>query len=161
MSSPLRSCPGERLSRIVFLRLRGTLPRIPSAIPLLACLLLAMIGISCGAVGSDPPSPAAVVSVTPASAQPYQGKTVQFRANVQDSSSSAVEWQVQQIAGGNSKVGTIDSTGLYAAPIQVPNPPTVTVTAILQSDATRSGSASVTILALSSIQGLTISPKLS
>lgn len=161
MSSPFLLRPGEFLSRIVCVRSRRQPPRISPKIPFLACLLLAILCISCGAVGPNTPPPAAVVSVTPASAQPYQGETVQFQANVQNSSSSSVEWQVQQIAGGNSKVGTIDSTGLYTAPVQVPTPPTVAVTAVLQSDATKSGSASVTVQALSSIQALAISPQLS
>jgi hypothetical protein len=161
MPSPLRLCPGERLSRIVFFRSCTIPSRVSPKIPFLASLLLAIICISCGAVGSDPPPPAAVVNVTPASARPYQGETVQFQAAVQNSPSSAVDWQVQQIAGGNTKVGTIDSTGLYTAPAQVPNPPTVAVTAVLQSDASKSGSASVTVQALSSIQGLAISPQLS
>ena len=59
-------------------------------------------------------------------------------------------------------IGAIDSAGLYTAPASVPNPPTVMVTAVLESDSTKSGSASVTILALSSIHGpLTIAPPLS
>ena len=59
-------------------------------------------------------------------------------------------------------VGTINSAGLYAAPTSVPSPATVTVTAVLQSDTTETGSSSVTILGLSSIQGpLVLSPALS
>jgi hypothetical protein len=58
-------------------------------------------------------------------------------------------------------IGAIDSAGSYTAPTSVPNPPTVMVTAVLQSDSTKSGSASITIMPLSSIQGpLTISPAL-
>ncbi|MBZ5645522.1 MAG: hypothetical protein LAO19_22440 [Acidobacteriia bacterium] len=64
--------------------------------------------------------------------------------------------------GGNLTMGTIDSNGLYTAPNSVPNPPTVTVTSILQSDTTKTASSSVTIQALSSIQGpLSLSPVLS
>ena len=69
---------------------------------------------------------------------------------------------VNKVPGGNLTVGTIDSNGLYTAPTSVPNPPTVTVTAVLQSDSTKTGSSSVTIQALSSIQGpLSLSPVLS
>jgi len=58
-------------------------------------------------------------------------------------------------------IGAIDPTGQYIAPPTVPPQITVTVTAVLQSDSTKSGSASVTILSLSSIKGpLTISPSL-
>jgi hypothetical protein len=128
-----------------------------------APLLLCMICTSCGAVGSGPASsPPVTVTVMPNSAQPYQGESVQFSAVVENSSSSAVNWQVNGTVGGNPMLGTIGSTGLYAAPALVPNPPTVTVTAALQSDSTKTGSSSVTIQALSSITGpLVVSPALS
>ena len=109
-----------------------------------------------------PAPPAASHQVTPGSAQPFTGENVQFSAVVQNAASTAVNWQVNQVPGGNLAVGTIDSTGLYAAPTSVPSPPTVTVTAVLQSDSTKTGSSSVTIQALSSIQGpLSLSPALS
>jgi len=130
---------------------------------LFASLLFCMICTSCGAVGLGQAPPAPVnVAVTPNSAQPYQGESVQFSASVQNAASTAVTWQVNGTAGGNLSVGTINSTGLYAAPALVPNPPTVTVTAALQSDSTKTGSSSVTVLSLSSITGtLVVSPALS
>jgi hypothetical protein len=123
-------------------------------------LLFCVICTSCGAVGSGPPPQASVI-VTPNSAQPFQGENVQFNASVQNASSPAVNWQVNQTTGGSPAVGIIDSNGLYTAPTLVPNPPTVVVTAVLQSDSTKTGSSSVTILAISSIQSLALSPKLS
>jgi hypothetical protein len=123
-----------------------------------------MICISCGAVGSGPasPPPPVTVTVTPNSAQPFPGVNVQFNAVVENASSPAVNWQVNQAPGGNATVGTITSNGYYTAPNSVPNPATVTVTAILQADSTKTGSASVTIQSLSAIQGpLTLSPALS
>jgi len=129
--------------------------------PLLTALLFSLICTACGAVGSVPPLPV-TVSVTPNSAQPFPGANVQFKAAVENSQSVAVNWQINQVAGGNATVGTISTSGLYTAPALVPNPPAVTVTAVLQSDATKSGSAIVTIQSLSAIQGpLTLSPKLS
>jgi hypothetical protein len=133
---------------------------------LFASLLLCMICTSCGSVGSGPaapPSPQPVnVTVMPNSAQPFQGGNVQFSAVVKNASSPVVQWQVNQMAGGNPMVGMIDPTGLYTAPTLVPNPPTVTVTAALQSDSTKTGSSSVTIQALSSVTGqLVVSPALS
>src|SRR6202521_1536279 len=129
---------------------------------LFASLLLCMICTSCGAVGSGPASPPVTVSVMPNSAQPFPGVNVQFNAVVQNTSSSAVNWQVNQVAGGNATVGTISSNGYYTAPNSVPNPATVTVTAVLRLDSTKTGSASVTIQSLSAIQGpLTLSPALS
>jgi hypothetical protein len=128
---------------------------------LLFLFSLAAICISCGAYVSGPPPPVSV-TVTPGSAQPFAGQTVQFKATVQNATSNGVNWLVNQVPGGNVTVGTIDSTGLYTAPASVPNQPTVTVTAVLQSDSTKTGSSSVTILALSTIQGpLSLFPALS
>jgi hypothetical protein len=128
---------------------------------LAATLSLIPFLVSCGAVGSATAPPASTISVTPTSAQPFQGETVQFQAEVLNASASAVQWQVNQMPGGNSSLGTIDASGLYTAPAQIPNPPTVTVSAVLQSDSTKIGSASVTVRPLSSITGtLTLSPTL-
>ena len=146
----------------------GRLRRFPRML-VFASLLLCVICTSCGAAGSGPapaptpsPTPPATVTVMPNSAQPFQGGNVQFLAEVQNASSSVVQWQVNQMAGGNPTVGTIDSTGLYTAPTLVPSPPTVTVTAVLQSDSTKTGSSSVTVQALSSFTGqLVVSPAFS
>jgi hypothetical protein len=128
---------------------------------LFASLALCAICTSCGGSTASGPPPPVTVSVMPNSAKPYQGESVQFNAVVENAATS-VTWQVSQVPSGNSPVGTIDSTGLYTAPASVPTQPTVTVIAVLQSDPTKTGSASVTILSLSSIQGpLTLSPALS
>jgi hypothetical protein len=133
----------------------------PQRLALALLVLLCVNCASCGAVGSGPP-PAAVVTVTANLPTVYQGEIDQFRATVQNAADNAVTWQVNQVAGGNSTFGLIDSTGLYTAPAVVPSQPTVTVTAVLQSDTTKTGSSSVTILSLSSITGtLVVSPALS
>jgi hypothetical protein len=117
--------------------------------------------VSCGGYVSAPP-PLASLTVMPQSAQPFPGASVQFAATVQNSGPVAVNWQVNNLPGGNSTLGTIGSSGLYTAPTSVPNPPTVTVTAVSQSDAAQTGSSSVTIQSLSAIQGpLSLSPALS
>jgi len=135
-----------------------------------ASLLLSAVCTSCGAAGSssapDPPTPPAsspvTVTVTPSTAQPFPGVSVHFKAVVINSSNSAVNWEVNTIPSGNATVGTIDPTGLYTAPALVPSPPTVTITAVLQSDSTKTGSASATIQALSSVTGpIVVSPALS
>ncbi|HEY2645557.1 MAG TPA: hypothetical protein VGI34_01220, partial [Candidatus Acidoferrales bacterium] len=87
---------------------------------------------------------------------------MQFEAVVENASNPAVNWQVNGTTGGNASVGTIDLAGLYTAPSTVPSQSTVTVTAVLQSDTTKTGSASVTIQPLSSVVGtLIVSPALS
>lgn len=129
-------------------------------------LLLALCLISCGGVtSSDPPPsgpPPVTVMVLPASAQPFTGTNVTFTANVQYAGASPVTWRVNGQTGGDiATVGAITPSGLYTAPSSVPNPPTVTVTAVLQSDSTKSGSSNVTIQSQSSIQALSLVPALS
>jgi hypothetical protein len=74
-----------------------------------------------------------------------------------NTTNTAVTWQVSGVTGGNSTVGKIDVNGLYTAPVSVPAPPTVTVTAISVADPTKSDSASVTI---SLTPVLTVNPPL-
>ena len=58
----------------------------------------------------------ALVAVTPLTpcTQPLQ--TVQFKARVTNMTNTAVNWYVNNVAGGNSTYGTISPTGLYTAP---------------------------------------------
>lgn len=161
MSSPLELHPSRQFARGDDHSPRGMALRGSRHLFLFSLFLFSVICVSCGGAGSGPPPPASV-TVAPGSAQPFTGDNVQFNATVENTASTAVNWQVNQIPGGNLTVGMITSAGLYAAPAMVPNPPTVTVTAVLQSDSTKLGSSSVTIQSLSSIQGpLTLSPALS
>src|SRR5256714_580095 len=97
------------------------------------------------------------VTISPVSATVGAGGTQQFTATVQNTSNTAVTWQVSGVSGGNATVGTISSSGLYTAPAVVPNPATVTVTAVSQADPTKSASAQVTITPAAVIS-VTISP---
>lgn len=100
-------------------------------------------------------APVISVSVNPNQANVVVGNQQAFTATVTGTQNTAVTWQVNGITGGNSTVGTISATGLYTAPANVPNPATVTVKAISQADNTKSGTASVTVIAA---LGVTISP---
>ena len=82
------------------------------------------------------------VSVSPASATVLAGKTQQFTASVSNASNTTVTWSVDGVAGGNSTVGTVDSTGLYTAPAAAGNH---TVTATSVQDTSKTGSAAVTV----------------
>ena len=163
MPSQLNLHRAESLPRCLFSADRGRRLREFSHGLLSLSLLFCMICISCGAVGDAPPAPLPVtVSVTANSPNAYQGETDQFTATVQNAASAAVTWQVNGMDQGSPSFGTINTSGLYTAPIVVPSQPTVTVTAVLQSDSTKTGSSSVTILSLSSITGpLVVSPALS
>jgi len=86
------------------------------------------------------------VSVAPASVTLVAGTGTQaFTATVANSSDTRVNWSVNGVVGGNASVGTISTSGVYAAPATRPNPATVTVTASSVADPSRSGSSTVTI----------------
>ena len=92
-----------------------------------------------------------VVSVAPNSANVAPGTSANFSATVTGAgtSSVAVSWSVNNVAGGNSTVGTITATGAdaatYTAPAVAPTPPNVNVTATSVADPSKSANASVTI----------------
>ena len=115
---------------------------------LAAAAMLVLAGLSaCGGSGSSNNNNP-MVTVSPATANVQEGSTQQFTATVTNSSTTTVAWQVNGVTGGNLSVGTIDSTGLYTAPLVVPSPASITITAALQGSATVSGNAIVTITAV-------------
>jgi uncharacterized protein (DUF1800 family) len=61
--------------------------------------------------------PQARVDITPSHAELHPGETVQFKATVTGTSSTAVQWTVNGAVGGNANVGTITASGIYAAPV--------------------------------------------
>lgn len=89
----------------------------------------------------------ATVSVSPVVSTAVLGSTLQFTAGVTGVTNTAVQWSVNGVFGGNSTVGTIDSSGLYTAPLAIPVPSTVTVTAASLVQPSASSSSSVTIVA--------------
>ena len=107
------------------------------------------------------PRPVVTVSVSPPSAQISPGASVQFLVSVRNASNPAVNWQVNGVSGGNSSVGAIAPSGAatasYTAPANVSGALTVTVAAVLQADATKFGSATVTINPLPGAQ-ISVSP---
>lgn len=89
--------------------------------------------------------PAVSVMITPASASVRVDRTKQFSASVKNATVTTVTWMVNGIPGGNSTIGKISSSGLYTAPVTVPSPSKVTVSAVSTADPSKSASASVTI----------------
>jgi hypothetical protein len=85
------------------------------------------------------------VSVAPATASLTAGGTQAFTATVTNAGERTVTWSVDGIPGGNATVGTISASGVYTAPASVPATTSVSVTAAWNGDATRSGSAQVTL----------------
>ncbi len=96
------------------------------------------------------------VMVTPATATVRTGNQQAFTATVTGALNLSVTWTVNGVAGGNSTIGTIAANGAYTAPLTLPTPNTVTVTATSVEDPTRSGSATVTLQnAIPVISGVT------
>lgn len=92
-------------------------------------------------------SPAISVSTTPAGVTVvYTTNTQAFTATVSGETNTAVNWEVNGELGGDSTIGTIDTTGLYTAPAAVPAQPLVTITAVSQADASVSGLYPLTIV---------------
>ncbi len=69
------------------------------------------------------------ITVTPPTATVDTNETFQFLATVTGSSNSAVNWFVNDIAGGNASVGTISTNGLFTAPASAPTSNTATIAA--------------------------------
>ena len=82
----------------------------------LAILLVMMAGgmfhASCG-TGGGPGNiiPLPVVTLSPASASLPAGGALQFTATVVSPTSTILSWYVNNILGGNTTVGTINSVG--------------------------------------------------
>ena len=114
-----------------------------------AAALAGCAGITKSSPGSNsgaPPSGSGVtVTVYPSSANLRAGATQSFAATVAGSSNTSVTWQVNGVAGGSTATGTINSSGLYSAPMTIPPSSTITVSAISSTDATASGKSSVTL----------------
>lgn len=91
------------------------------------------------------PAPQVSVSVSPVDQSVNINGTLQFTATVENTTDTAVKWEVNEIEGGNATMGTISASGLFTAPAAVPSPATETITAVSHADSTKSGSTHVTI----------------
>jgi hypothetical protein len=86
------------------------------------------------------------VTVTPSAATIRSGDSYTFSASVTGNANTSVTWAVNSIAGGNSILGTVSSSGSYTSPASVPNPNVVTLTATSVADPSKTSSSSVTLL---------------
>ncbi len=91
-----------------------------------------------------------LVSVLPFTVNVAVLHTQPFSATVTGSANQAVTWSLSGTGCSGATCGTIDAGGNYTAPIAVPNPATVTVTATSQVDNTTQGTATVTVTGASS-----------
>lgn len=90
-------------------------------------------------------NPIVAVTVKPSSATVRAGATQSFTAAVTGTSNTGVTWSINGVPGGNGTTGTIDATGLYSAPLILPNPNTLTVTASSAADSTKQSNSGVTL----------------
>jgi hypothetical protein len=88
------------------------------------------------------------VSVTGTGATVAAGGTMQFTASISGGTGNpSLLWSVNGVAGGNSTIGNISPTGLYAAPGTVSSPTALTISATATEGLTsESGSAGLTLL---------------
>ncbi len=106
-------------------------------------LTFAALLASCG--GGSGGSQQITVTIKPTSTVVTVNQSVPFTDTVTGTTNTAVNWEVNGVAGGTATTGTISASGVYAAPAQVPSPAMVTVTVALQVDATKFASAAITV----------------
>jgi len=94
------------------------------------------------------------VTVAPSTATIQANATQQFTATVANSTNTAVNWSVNNVPGGNATVGTVSATGLYTAPSVTANL-VVSISAAWAGDASRVGSAQVTVTPIQVIVDVT------
>jgi hypothetical protein len=97
--------------------------------------------------------------VTPSSGMLNKGGTQAFSAKVNGVTDQSVFWSIVGAVPqtGDATHGFIDNAGVYIAPTSVPSPATITIKATSAADATKSGTASVTIQAGSNVS-VAVSP---
>jgi len=89
-------------------------------------------------------APAPVVAVCPGAASVAVGSGPQtFAASVANTTDDSVTWEVSGVVGGDARVGTITSTGVYTPPAQVNGNTQVVIEAVLNSDRKVEGTTTV------------------
>ncbi len=115
--------------------------KMKSLYAILVCaVLVCLSACSSGGNGVTPETAA----VTPSSGDVFTSGTIQFTTNVADKPSK-IAWAVNGTAGGDSTVGTINSSGLYTAPATQPTG-TVTVSATNTNNSSLTASAPVSVV---------------
>ena len=99
-------------------------------------------GGSTGGNNNPPPPPSIAVN---GAAQVRLGSTDTLTAVVNNLPNPALTWEVNNVPGGNSIVGTVSSVGVYTPPAIIPATNTVTVSAVSVSSPTTSGSTQISI----------------
>jgi hypothetical protein len=116
------------------------------ALMILSGLALILSAGSCGGSKSSAVTPpTSTVTITPKTVTLSRGASRQFSATIAGATDQTVLWKVNGRPGGNASQGLISQGGVYIAPVAVPNPATISVTAVSFADPTKSATATVTI----------------
>ncbi len=100
----------------------------------------------------------ASISISPSQVILHADQSQQFNVTVDGTTNNNVGWLVNGVSGGNSKFGTITSSGLYSAPPVAPGSP-VTVAAQSVADPSLSANAQVTVATTSGAITVSLSPQ--
>jgi len=113
---------------------------------ILSGLALILSAGSCGGSKSSAVTPpTSTVTITPKTVTLSRGASRQFSATITGATDQTVLWEVNGRPGGSASQGLISQGGVYIAPVAVPNPATISVTAVSFADPTKSATATVTI----------------
>jgi len=85
------------------------------------------------------------IALSPDASRVVAGDKQQFIATVIGVENPGIIWKVAGLGCDGSACGEISTDGLYRAPSDIPNPPTVTITATLRGASDQTASATVTI----------------
>jgi Fe-S cluster assembly iron-binding protein IscA len=91
------------------------------------------------------PPPPVAITLSPGTVSVKPGAQQQFTVAVTGSKNTGVTWSIAGSGCVGFYCGLFDPNGVYTAPPQIPNPPTVTITAISNADSTKTASATITI----------------
>ena len=86
------------------------------------CLILLLCAASLSVTGA---LRAQSIAISPGYTSIGVNQTVQYTATVTGLANTTVTWEVSGVVGGNSKLGTISTTGLYTAPATAPTASTL------------------------------------
>jgi hypothetical protein len=86
-----------------------------------------------------------VVKIDPNHFSVKKGTSVQVKATVTGTSTTALTWKVRGVVGGNATYGTISTTGVYKPPMSFSDGQVMVVTAVLKADPTKYANALATL----------------
>ena len=134
--------------------------RAPAAVPSPATVNVSAVSfedpkLSATATATILPPPQVTISPGSWTLSSGTANTKPFTATVTGAPTTNVDWQVNGVLGGNASFGTIDSNGVYTAPLTPPIGSTVTVIAVSRDFPQAFARATVTIsgYSTSSFQG--------